>query len=196
MIELNNLAILILAAGTSSRLGEPKQLLKYKNESLLKIAVKKALKISGNVFVVLGHEKEKCEKELHRFKNINIIYNKDYKKGMGTSISLGISYTKYFENTMIMLSDQPFIPLSHLNSLKKSIDDENIISSIYEENDNPTVPAIFPKNYYKKLLKLDEDKGARVILKKEKTNTIKLSKKYSIDIDTKEDVEKFLNLQE
>ena len=49
---------------------------------------------------------------------------------------------------------------------------------------------------YNKLLKLDEDKGARNILKKEKTNTIKLSKKYSIDIDTKEDVEKFLNLQE
>ena len=90
MEKLNNLAILILAAGTSSRLGKPKQLLKYKNESLLKIVVKKALKISSNIFVVLGHEKEKCEQELDEFKNINLIYNKNYKDGMGTSISFGI----------------------------------------------------------------------------------------------------------
>ena len=75
MEKLNNLAILILAAGSSSRLGKPKQLLKYKNESLLKIAVKKALKISSNIFVVLGHEKEKCEHEIKEFKNINLIYN-------------------------------------------------------------------------------------------------------------------------
>ena len=188
MEKLNNLAILILAAGTSSRLGKPKQLLKYKNESLLKIAVKKALKISSNIFVVLGHEKEKCEHELKEFKNINLIYNKNYKDGMGTSISFGISYTKYFENTLIMLCDQPFIPIKHLNSLKKEIDNKSIISSIYEENENPTVPAIFPKKFYNKLLKLDTNKGAKEILKKEKNISIKLLKKYSIDIDTKEDL--------
>ena len=64
MEKLEKLAVVILAAGTSSRLGFPKQLLVYKNETLLKIAVKKALEISKDVFVILGHEKEKCEKEI------------------------------------------------------------------------------------------------------------------------------------
>lgn len=58
-------------------------------------------------------KKKKCEHELKEFKNINLIYNKNYKDGMGTSISFGISYTKYFENTLIMLCDQPFIPIKH-----------------------------------------------------------------------------------
>jgi molybdenum cofactor cytidylyltransferase len=193
MEKLNNLAIIILAAGSSSRLGQAKQLLKYKNESLLKIAVKKALKITDNIFVVLGHEKQKCEKELEAFKNLNILYNQDYKKGIGSSISFSISFTKYFENTMIMLADQPFIPIKHLNNLKKSIDNESIISSIYEENKNPSVPAIFPNKYYLELQKLNEDKGAKEILKNKSSIHIQLDKKYSIDIDTIEDVHKFLN---
>jgi hypothetical protein len=75
MKNSKDLAVVILAAGTSSRLGNiTKQLLVYKNETLLKIAVKKALEISKDVFVVLGHEKEKCEKELESF-DVNIIYN-------------------------------------------------------------------------------------------------------------------------
>ncbi|MEN5406118.1 nucleotidyltransferase family protein [Aliarcobacter butzleri] len=193
MERLNNLAILILAAGSSSRLGEPKQLIKHKRETLIKNAVKKALKIAGNVFVVLGHEKEKCEKELEEFKTLNILYNKDYKKGIGTSISLGISYTKYFENTIILLADQPLIPIKHLNSLKNKIDNKSIIASIYEDNINPTVPAIFPKKYYEKLLKLNEDKGAKEILKKEKCIKVQLNKKFTIDIDTIEDVKNFLS---
>lgn len=193
MEKLNNLAIIILAAGSSSRLGQAKQLLKYKNESLLKIAVKKALKITDNIFVVLGHEKQKCEEELEAFKTLNILYNQDYKKGIGSSISFSISFTKYFENTMIMLADQPFIPITHLNNLKKSIDNESIISSIYEENKNPSVPAIFPNKYYLELQKLNEDKGAKEILKNKSSIHIQLDKKYSIDIDTIEDVHKFLN---
>ena len=75
MQNSKDLAVVILAAGISSRLGDiTKQLLVYKNETLLKIAVKKALEISKDVFVVLGHEREKCKKELEGF-DVNIIYN-------------------------------------------------------------------------------------------------------------------------
>lgn len=191
MNKLNNLAILILAAGTSSRLGEPKQLLKYKNESLLKIAVKKALEISSNIFVVLGHEKEKCEEEIRDF-DITIIYNKNYKEGMGTSLSCGINQTKTFDNTLIMLCDQPFIPISHYKNLIKNIQDETIIASIYDETTNSKVPAIFPRKYYDKLISLNADLGAREILKKENCINIELDKNLSIDIDTIEDKNSFL----
>jgi molybdenum cofactor cytidylyltransferase len=193
MKNSKDLAVVILAAGTSSRLGNiTKQLLVYKNETLLKIAVKKALEISKNVFVVLGHEKEKCEKELESF-DVNIIYNTNYKKGMGSTLSLGIEHTKEFNHTMIMLCDQPFIPISHFQALKENIQNENIIASSYEKNKNSKVPAIFPKKYYDELLKLDADFGAKEILQKESCINIQLEKDFCIDIDTLEDM-KFLEI--
>lgn len=191
MQKSKNLAVLILAAGTSSRLGKAKQLLNYKNESLLKIAIKKALKISDNVFVVLGHKKEECLKEIEEF-DINILYNEKYKLGIGSSISFGISHTKDFSNTMILLCDQPFLEFKHLNILKNSINNKNIIATQYEQNTISTVPAIFPKEYCEELLKLKEDKGAKSILNKNICINIKLEKKQSIDIDTQEDLSKLL----
>lgn len=190
MQKKNNLAVLILAAGTSSRLGQPKQLLRYKEESLLKIAVKKALEISNEVFVVLGHEKELCQKEIEDF-GVKILYNKDYKKGMGSSISLGINHLQTFENTLVMLCDQPFIPISHYKALNDYLINEKISASFY--NNSLSVPAIFPKKYYEKLLKLNGEKGAKSILEKENCITVKLLNNLSIDIDTTDDIEKYLN---
>lgn len=188
-----DLAIIILAAGKSSRLGSiTKQLLKYKDETLLKIAVKKALEVSNNIFVILGHEKEGCQKELENF-CINILFNQDYKKGIGSSISFGIEHTKDYKNCLIMLCDQPFIPIEHLKSLKDNIDNKTIISTQYEKSLNSTVPAIFPKKYYDKLMQLKEDFGAKSILKKENCININLEKKYSIDIDTVENIKNYLN---
>ena len=193
MKNSKDLAVVILAAGISSRLGNiTKQLLVYKNETLLKIAVKKALEISKNIFVVLGHEKEKCKKELEDF-DVNIIYNPNYKKGMGTTLSLGIKHTKEFNYTMIILCDQPFIPISHFQALKENIQNENIIASLYEKNKSAKVPAIFPKKYYDELLKLDADFGAKEILQKESCINIQLKKDFCIDIDTLEDM-KFLEI--
>mgnify|MGYP003478412833 FL=1 len=193
MKNSKDLAVVILAAGISSRLGNiTKQLLVYKNETLLKIVVKKALEISKNVFVVLGHEKEKCEKELEDF-DVNIIYNSNYKKGMGSTLSLGIKHTKEFNYTMVMLFDQPFIPISHFQALKENIQNENIIASLYEKNKSAKVPAIFPKKYYDELLKLDADFGAKEILQKESCINIQLKKDFCIDIDTLEDM-KFLEI--
>lgn len=193
MKNSKDLAVVILAAGISSRLGNiTKQLLVYKNEILLKIVVKKALEISKDVFVVLGHEKEKCEKELEDF-DVNIIYNSNYKKGMGSTLSLGIKHTKEFNYTMVMLCDQPFIPISHFQVLKENIQNENIIASLYEKNKSAKVPAIFPKKYYDELLKLDADFGAKEILQKESCINIQLKKDFCIDIDTLEDM-KFLEI--
>lgn len=189
-----DLAVIILAAGLSSRLGNMiKQLLKYKDTTLLKIACQKALEVSNDVFIVLGYEKEACQKEIKDL-NVNILFNENYKKGIGSSISFGISHTKDYENTLIILCDQPFISIKHLRKLEKNINNETIIATKYEQLNNSTVPAIFPKKYYKKLLELKEDKGARDILKEEKCINISIENKESIDIDTLEDVNNHLHL--
>ena len=192
MEKYNNLAIIILAAGTSSRLeGKSKQLLIYKKETLLRNSVKKAIQISNNVFVVLAHKKEECENELKDL-DINIIYNENYQQGMGSSLALGVNHTKDFDYTMVMLCDQPFIPLSHYQSLKRSILNENIIASLYGEK--PKVPAIFPKKFYNEISKLKADFGAKELLKKEYCIKVVLEENYSIDIDTLRDVDLYLHI--
>ena len=112
---------------------------------------------------------------------------------MGSSLALGVNHTKDFDYTMVMLCDQPFIPLSHFQALKKNIQNENIIASLYGKNESAKVPAIFPKKYYDELLKLDADFGAKEILQKESCINIQLGKDFSIDIDTFEDM-KFLEI--
>lgn len=189
MENSKNLAILILAAGSSKRLGEPKQLLKYKDKTLIEIAIEKALQISSNVTVILGAEEKEISKIVSNYP-IDIKINPNYMHGIGNSISFGINEIKEIENCLIMLCDQPFIPTSHLQNLVKNSKDELLIASNYDSS--PTVPAIFPKRYYPQLLALKGDKGAKSILIKEKAFTIKLEKEFALDIDTKNDVINFL----
>ncbi len=187
----NDLAILILAAGSSSRLGTPKQLVMYEKESLLRRSVKQALALSRNVCVVVGHLHEVCREAINDLP-VQILYHKEYAKGMGSSLAFGISHTMEYTHTLIMLCDQPFIPLSHYHALLEASCEECIVASVYQGEQKRAVPALFPKRYYEALMKLDADKGAQSLLKYETCLDVALDQAYSIDIDTLEDVQTYL----
>lgn len=185
MIKSNELAVLILAAGTSSRLGEPKQLVKYKDETLLAHACKKACDICSDVFVVLGAKKEECEKEI-RSLDVNILENQNYEEGLSSSIKAGISNLINYEKVLVLLCDQPFISSKHLkNLIEKSKQSEKIVCSFYKND--VAVPAIFPKKHFEDLLELNGDKGAKKVIKQSLHEAVLLNDKYAIDIDKKED---------
>jgi len=185
MGKSKNLAVLILAAGISSRLGEPKQLVKYKDKTLLENACIKALKVSENVFVVLGANYDECKKEIENL-DVNIIENKNYKDGLSTSIKEGILNLNNYDKTLIMLCDQPFISTSHLQKLiEKSKKSEKIVCSFYKND--VAVPAIFPKKYYFDLFELSGDKGAKLTIKKFGSDSIVLEDSFAVDIDKQED---------
>lgn len=187
----NDTAILILAAGSSSRLGHPKQLVCYENEPLLRRSVKMALALSPHVFVVLGHAYDACLATLEDL-HVNTLYHEAYAKGMGSSLSFGIAHTLSFSQTLIMLCDQPFIPLSHYHSLLAFTCKDKMVASRYDEQGKLGVPALFPYRYYEALMHCDGDKGAQMLLKKEPCDFIVLQEGWSIDIDTEEDVKTYL----
>lgn len=187
----NDLAILILAAGSSSRLGRPKQLVTYHDETLLRRSAKQALELSPNVFVVLGHEYEACFTALKGL-HVNALFHENYAKGMGSSIAFGISHTASFEHTLIMLCDQPLIPLEHYRSLLNVTCKDCMVASSYQPKERLAVPAIFPKSSYAVLMELDGDKGAQTLLRDEKCLHVTLKHEYTIDIDTEEDIQKYL----
>lgn len=196
MDNMNSIAVLVLAAGKSSRMKDIKQLLKINNKTLLETALENGKKINpNNVFCVLGAHAEKIKKETST-KNITYIFNNNFEKGLSSSIVCGVNYiAKEHSNLtsiLILLADQPKIDFQFLNELV-SIYQKNttkIVASSY--GDKKGVPAIFPKIYFEKLKLLKGDKGAKEFLNSNNIDVASINSLKLIDIDTKEAYINFL----
>lgn len=186
-------SILILAAGNSSRLGSPKQLVEFEGKTLIERTIETALLISEEILIVLGGNSDLILPTLERFADkISIISNPDWQEGMGTSIRLGVEkLAEKSESILILLSDQPFISEVLLqNMLQISVSSGNPITScVY--NNTLGVPILFDESVFPELLKLNGEKGAKSFLHlyEGKISVVDFPGGI-IDIDTKEDVEK------
>ncbi|HZF71594.1 nucleotidyltransferase family protein [Sulfuricurvum sp.] len=189
----HQLNILVMAAGTSSRLGQPKQLLELNGHTLLWHAATQALELTPHVTVVLGHQSDQCRDSIKDLP-LKTVVNANYKEGLGNSIAYGVSTLDESNCVLIMLCDQPLIPQSHYEALIQTSKEnpELIIASHYGKKSG--VPAVFPKQYLPSLLKLQGDKGAKVLLETNIYQYIPLTHNYSKDIDTHEDWEAVVTL--
>ncbi|CAL2108449.1 molybdenum cofactor cytidylyltransferase [Tenacibaculum sp. 190524A02b] len=180
-------AILILAAGTSSRMGRIKQVLPYKHTTLLGWTIEQVIAVKeADTFVVLGANMGLIKKSIDAY-SITIIENKSYREGLSTSIVTGINTIEVnaFDKVLILLADQPKITTDYLKKLieisKKN--QAKIIASNY--GDKIGVPAIFPKKYFSKLKELTGDKGAGKLLNTTlKSEVLSLLNSNLTDIDT------------
>jgi molybdenum cofactor cytidylyltransferase len=190
--------IIILAAGASARLGEPKQQLLYKGKTLLQHAVDAAVESMAQlVIVVLGANAEVIKNDITKH-GVTVIHNKDWEEGMASSIRAGIKELQKsspdIDDAILMLCDQPFVDAALLNSLmlNKHPTSKPIIACAYNNTVGP--PALFDKTYFNALLSLNGQEGAKKLLMKyrDKVFTIRFDK-GAIDIDTVEDYAKILN---
>jgi len=188
----NKYGIIILAAGSSSRLGRPKQLLRYNNQSLLQHIVGIALEAAiGPVIVVLGAEADLLKKELDESKIISV-NNNDWQEGLGSSIRFGLQqFTDRFpeaEGVIFTVCDQPFITSSLLCELVSTYNQTKnpVIASVYEETKG--TPAFFHRDIFPELSMLKADKGAKQIINNHKDHLGLVSFPMgSKDIDTETD---------
>lgn len=189
-----NIAILVLAAGKSSRMKAIKQLIKIKNKTLLDITLEKTKTLKNTtVFCVLGSNSNQIEKEIST-KKIKIIHNNNYNDGLSSSIISGINHFNKnklcFDGVFILLADQPAIKSSYYEEMIELFQNNSssIIASNYSHNFG--VPAIIPSLFFKNLLKIKGDKGAKDFLNIHKNIIITpKSRADLIDLDTKEDVD-------
>ena len=163
---MKKVAILILSAGASKRMGTPKQLLKWGKETLLENAVSTAVNVeNASLFVVLGANAELIQQKITL--NAEALYHKDWKQGLGSSIAFGVGTLQKldFDGVLIMLADQPFVTSYYLKELINSFNsgEKNIIASRFAGSVG--VPAIFSAEYFEDLKKLDTDTGAKHIIK-------------------------------
>ena len=189
--------IIILAAGNSSRLGQPKQLLTFKDTTLLKNTIEAAsLLPNAIVVVVVGSRHELMIKELDSSK-IKISFNENWESGMSSSIVKGMNdlllINPDIEKCIISVCDQPFISHSVFENLIEEYNKEGkgIVASSYAETVG--TPVLFDKKYFKDLLELKGQEGAKKILAKFQNdlNTVSFER-GNIDIDTPEDYDKLM----
>ena len=193
------LAILILAAGKSSRMGSIKQLLKINGKTLLENTIDISEKISSTrVICVLGANADEIKKNT-TYHNVAFVLNKNYKLGLSSSIVSGVKYLEKekvsFDGILILLADQPAIRLKYYNEMINlfSKEKEKIIASNYGNRFG--VPAIFPKSFTPNLLKIKGDKGAKEFLQKNKSKVLSLTSFVNLlDIDTPEDYKDFISI--
>ena len=169
--ETLNIAIVILAAGASKRMGRPKQLLKWGSESLVSHAISKALELgSPEVILVLGANHEAFESEINHFP-ITILKNENWEEGLGKSIACAANYVLKSKlktsSLLITLADQPLIDTDFLNGIiqKFSQNQNQIVSTSYEKG-KKGVPVLFDACYLGELSNLSVDNGAKRLLKK------------------------------
>ncbi|MEO7983969.1 MAG: nucleotidyltransferase family protein [Bacteroidota bacterium] len=186
--------IIILAAGSSGRLGRPKQLLPYKGKTLLQYLIDEAKASTANsVTIILGANAEMIQAELQR-ENIFISINHDWKEGMASSVRCGINSLKQtnagMDAVILMMCDQPFVTTGLLNDLMTLHQESGkpIVTCSFEKTSGP--PALFHKSIFPELLQLTGDKGARKIVEAHEAELVTIPfPEGNIDIDTAADYE-------
>lgn len=189
---MSKIAIIILAAGKSKRMGFAKQIIRINNEPLLKITLDKIESISEETYCVLGANKDLILEEIH-FNNTVVIDNINYEKGLSSSISICIEFFEKknlnYDGVLFVLGDQPAIETEYFLSIINTFNEHKtkIIATNYDGKAG--VPALFPKSFFKELKIIKGDKGAREILKnKPKSIIFESFKTNLVDIDTRKDL--------
>lgn len=170
----------ILAAGASKRLGEPKQLLMLGGETLLEHAVRVANAAGCSpVVVVLGAFVEAIQAGC-RLDDAIIVVNEDWAEGIGSSVRAGVRALRDLDACVVMTCDMPAVTSEHLRTLMSS---GEVTASSYLGKKG--VPAYFPVEVFPTLMKLQGDSGAKDLL--QSALSVELVG-GELDVDTMEDL--------
>jgi molybdenum cofactor cytidylyltransferase len=183
-------AAIIVAAGASTRLGQPKQLVWVDGEPLLQRAIRCAQQAGASpVFVVLGADRELIRNAID-FGGASIVVNEDWEEGLACSIRVGVQVAAGSAGVLLMTCDQPRVTAAYLRAMIEKFEDRSeptLIASTYAGVRG--TPAIFPREAEGALLALRGDRGARVLLQQPTWPVISIPLEGGeLDIDRPEDL--------
>lgn len=186
--------IVMLAAGNSSRLGRPKQLLPFGNKVLVAHVVDEALKAGLKTLVVTGSHGSEVAQALAG-RNVTLVHNERWQEGMGSGISIGVAalVQKHGDLKAIITAvcDQPFVSAELFDSLvrMKQESGKGIVACAYAGTVG--TPVVFDAKHFDDLQKLNGTDGAKKLLKQFAGDVATIPfGKGSVDIDTEEDYQR------
>jgi molybdenum cofactor cytidylyltransferase len=184
---------LLLAAGGSTRIGRPKQLLQFEGQSLLQRAAQTLVKSACDpVVVVLGAEPEQSIAETAGFP-VRTCVNTEWSSGMSSSIRAGLRELLVLEPELdaivITLCDQPLVTADHIDSLINEFRQTGSPIVAAQYSGTTGVPALFAKTLFDDLTHLEGQNGARQLIRTrpDDVRTVNIEE-AAFDVDTVDDL--------
>ena len=182
-------AVILLAAGGSRRLGHPKQLLPFKGRTLLRHAAEIVASIPARTrIVVLGHEAQKMQEEL-RGLPLQVVLNPSWTEGASTSIGAAVrALPGSVDAALFLLCDQPMISTALVTKIVETWTASRtpIVACAY--GGTAGAPALFARSLFGELLALTGDVGAKHIIAAHTQQASLIPfPEGTIDIDTQQD---------
>lgn len=180
---------IVLAAGSSSRLGQPKQLLEYEGRTLVRRTAEVALGAGCDpVAVVVGAQREQVTAAL-RDLAVEIVPNDNWERGLGTSIRAGLARLQESDAVILLVCDQPKVDAQVLRQLiaRQEQTGQPMVAISYAGTRG--VPALFTRACFEQLLSLGDAAGAKTILLARPAEVAAVDfPAAALDIDTAEDL--------
>ena len=193
------IAGLLLAAGSSTRMGSPKQLLHVQGVTLLERILNEALKSElDKIILILGHQSKEIKKALGQIivhKKLRVIENPRYRQGISSSITTSLSEVEdNYDHVMILLADLPHVTSRLINLLIHRYLESRLPIGAIQVKSKRSHPVIFGRPLYNELRKLQGDMGARALFQKYGDRPCLVEPDFfydDMDIDTEEDYAEF-----
>lgn len=192
------IAAVLLAAGGSSRIGRPKQALRFQGQSLLRRAAEAAT--GGGcapVVVVLGAGADRLRGELNGLP-VTEVLNERWSDGMAGSIRLGVEAVLRggdpVDGLLLLLCDQPHLTSGVVRRILAAFDGRpgRCVACEYEGTVGP--PALFERSWFQSLCLLGGDRGAKQLLRDAGDALISVPwPEGAVDIDRPEDLDALLD---
>ena len=185
--------LILLAAGSSTRMGEPKQLMDYLGKPLVRHAVDTALASACSpVIVVLGANARSISEAI-RDLPVETVENSRWSEGMGTSIQTGVraAAERELDGVILALADQPLVTPEIYDRLmaQHEMTSKPIVTSEYAGTVG--VPVLFAKEYFPHLLALQPEQGCKGVILRHATSAVRIGcPEAEVDIDTRVDYQR------
>lgn len=189
------LACIVLAAGGSRRLGQPKQLLRQRGRTLLLRQVTLARQFSRQPpVVVIGASHLRMRRALRQLRpGVTVIRNPDWHQGMAGSLRTGLALLRPdVRAVLVCLVDQPLVRREDLQQLALAWQCHRSRVIAAEYNDRLGAPAIIPRTMFRRIRKLNGDRGAAQLFRNQPSTVRIPMPAAAADIDTREDLRRYL----
>jgi molybdenum cofactor cytidylyltransferase len=198
----HQVAAIVLAAGASTRYGQPKQLLPVGGKTMLQHVVDVVLASPvDQTIVVLGHRAGEIGASVRRGlptaadKSADIVTNEEWQAGLSTSVQAGLRAIRSdIQAALFVLADQPAITPGIIAALLGRYRETGapiVVPTYRGERGNP---ALFDRSLFAELMEVRNDKGGRQLIDRYANRTEKVevgSEAVLVDVDTEEDYQRF-----
>ena len=187
------IAAIILSAGESSRMGQPKALLPIEGKSFIEIIVSglRATKV-GKIIVVLGHHAAEIRPKIAHLP-VEVLINNDYKQGQLSSLKVALRHLETLESVdgaLVHLVDHPFLNPILVNKMIDRFYESKELIVLPRYGGRRGHPVLFSRQLFSELLETPVDQGAKAVVHAHREETLEIETEdegVTVDIDTPED---------